>query len=97
MIERRTSVRTEVMEEAGLFFSASRSIFHGAALNISASGAKLALDRLYALPPRFLLSFDGFNSAQSCSVVWSRGNFLGVRFEPATLPAPAMREPARAQ
>jgi hypothetical protein len=95
MIERRKRVRTEVSEEAHLFFSASRNIFHGAVLNVSAVGAKVALDRLYALPQRFLLSFDQFNSAQTCSVVWSRGNFLGVRFEPAVLPAAVNDESAK--
>jgi len=86
MTERRLRPRDDIAAEAYFFFGASRSVLCGAALNISGAGAKLALDRFYSLPRNFLLSFDQFNTAQSCRVIWSRGNFLGVEFEPAKLP-----------
>jgi PilZ domain len=85
MTERRRRARGDISSEVSFFFASGRSVLHGAALNISNTGAKLALDRFYALPRRFLLSFDQFTTAQSCSVMWSRGNFLGVKFEPAKL------------
>jgi len=89
MTERRRNRRTEISSDASFFFGTSKSIFQGAALDISNAGAKLAMDRFYALPKNFLLSFDQFNTGQSCRVVWSRGNFLGVHFEPARLPLSA--------
>ena len=86
MKERRRQLRADFSSEASFFFGPSRRVFDGVALNISGAGAKLALDRFYALPRSLLLSFDQFNTAQNCRVVWSRGNFLGVEFAPAKLP-----------
>jgi PilZ domain-containing protein len=86
MKERRRHLRSDISSEAFFFFGSSGNVLHGAALNISGAGASLALDRFYALPRNLLLSFDHFNTGQSCRVVWSRGNFLGVEFEPAKLP-----------
>jgi hypothetical protein len=86
MNERRNTVRSDISETASLFFSPSRNIFDCAALDLSAQGAKIALDRLYALPSRFLLSFDHLATARNCRIVWSKGNFVGVQFQEATTP-----------
>jgi PilZ domain len=86
MIERRKITRSEVAQKAHIFSGASRSVLECTALNISGRGGKIALGRLYALPGRFLLSFDDFQSARSCRLVWSKGNFLGVQFCEASEP-----------
>lgn len=86
MPERRRRPRKEISSDGYLFFGPSRGVFHCAALNVSTGGAKLALDRFYALPGKFVLSFDQFTTAQSCRMIWARGNFVGVKFEPANLP-----------
>ncbi|WP_291846610.1 PilZ domain-containing protein [Bradyrhizobium sp.] len=86
MIERRKEVRTDVATVASVFFGAKRSMMRCTALDLSSSGGKIALDRLYALPQRFLLSFDHFSSAQNCRLVWAKGNFVGVAFGAAALP-----------
>ncbi|MGF3024540.1 methyl-accepting chemotaxis protein [Methylobacterium aquaticum] len=48
-------------------------------LNLSKSGAKLALDRPVLLPTRILLEIDG-QAARSCEVVRQHGCEIGVRF-----------------
>jgi len=86
MNERRKTVRSNISEAASLFFSPARNFFQCAALDLSGKGAKIALDRLYALPNCFLLSFDHFATARNCRVVWSKGNFVGVQFREAATP-----------
>jgi hypothetical protein len=80
MVERRKTVRSDVATRAITFFGANRSILSCAALDLSSKGAKIALDRPYALPPRFLLSFDNLDTARNCRLIWSKGNFAGVQF-----------------
>jgi PilZ domain len=77
---RRRNTRTDVAKEAAVFFGSSRVMLSCAALDLSKRGAKIALNRPYALPQRLLLSFDGFETARSSRVVWSKGNFAGVEF-----------------
>jgi PilZ domain len=93
MIERRKVIRSDVATVASVFFGARGSVMRCTALNLSSHGGKIALDRLYALPRRFLLSFDNFNSAQNCRLVWSKGNFVGVQFGAAAWPR-KVTEPA---
>jgi hypothetical protein len=84
MVERRKRARREVASRASLFCGTRRIVLGCTALNLSNRGGKIALDRLYALPRRFLLSFDEFGTARNCELIWSKGNFVGVQFrEPA--------------
>ena len=83
MIERRKTVRGEVATRASVFCGTRRAVLECTALNLSPRGGKIALDRLYALPRRFLLSFDEFSTARSCQLIWSKGNFVGVQFREA--------------
>ena len=83
MIERRKIARSDVATRTLIFFGARRTVLECTALNLSCKGGKIALDRLYALPPRFLLSFDQFSTARNCRLVWSKGNFAGVQFHQA--------------
>jgi PilZ domain len=77
---RRKNTRADVAKEAAVFFGSSRTVLSCAALDLSRKGAKIALNRPYVLPSRLLLSFDGFQTARSSRVVWSKGNFVGVEF-----------------
>jgi PilZ domain len=83
---RATATRTSIDHGAWLFFGEQRPVFDCVVRDISESGAKIALDRLYALPKDFLLSFDNFATAKNCRFVWMQGNFVGVKFQPAVLP-----------
>jgi len=83
MTELRSIPRTEVATRAFIFFGSRRAVMECTALDLSTGGGKIALDRLYALPRHFLLSFDDFRSAKNCELIWSRGNFVGVQFRPA--------------
>jgi hypothetical protein len=83
MIERRKTARSDVATRACIFFGARRTVLECTALNLSSKGGKIALDRLYALPRRFLLSFDDFGTARNCRLIWSKGNFVGVQFRQA--------------
>jgi hypothetical protein len=86
MIERRKVIRSDVATVASVFFGAKGTVMRCTALNLSSGGGKIALDRLYALPRCFLLSFDNFSSAQNCRLIWSKGNFVGVQFNAAEWP-----------
>jgi hypothetical protein len=92
--DRRLRPRSDLLSEGSLFFGTSQRVLQVAAMNMSETGAKLALDRMYALPRHFLLSFDAFSTAQNCRMVWCRGNFVGVSFAPPSLPLAS--EPAAA-
>jgi hypothetical protein len=83
VVERRKVARSDIATRAFVFFGAKRSVLECTALNLSSKGGKIALDRVYALPRRFLLSFDDFGTARNCSLVWSKGNFVGVQFQKA--------------
>lgn len=83
MVERRKLAREEVASRASLFCGARRTVLGCTALNLSSRGGKIALDRLHALPQRFLLSFDEFGTARNCKLIWSKGNFVGVQFHEA--------------
>jgi hypothetical protein len=51
-------------------------------LDISQTGAKIAIDRAAALPRDFILALSAKGSAmRRCEVVWVLGGQLGVRFE----------------
>jgi hypothetical protein len=80
MTERRKTDRLDAAKEALVFFASNKSIMHCVAVNFSKKGAKIALNRPYAVPRRLLLSFDSFDTARSSRVVWSRGNFAGLEF-----------------
>lgn len=86
MIERRRAVRESVETGGTLFFAPRRELLNCAALDYSDKGVKLALDRLYALPQSFLLSFDGLRTACNCRLIWSRRNFVGIQFQNASTP-----------
>ena len=77
---RRKNARADVAKEAAIYVGSSRTMLPCAAVDLSKAGAKIVLTRPYALPPRFLLSFDGFETARSSRVVWSKGNFVGLKF-----------------
>jgi hypothetical protein len=83
MIERRKVTREDVATRAFIFCGARRTVLDCTALNLSRRGGKIALDRLFALPRRFVLSFDDFCTARNCQLIWSKGNFVGVRFRQA--------------
>lgn len=83
MSERREVVREDGSTGACLFFGGQRSFFPCAVRNMSAKGAQISLEREYALPKKFLLSFDGFQTARNCRLVWLEGNFFGVAFQSA--------------
>lgn len=86
MIERRKTSRSDVAQKAHVFSGVSRTTLECTALNISQGGGKIGLAQLYAMPGRFLLSFDDFESARNCRLIWSKGNFVGVQFCQATEP-----------
>lgn len=87
MKEQRSDHRATVTSGASVFFGGQRRVFDCVVRDISEHGAKIALDRLYALPKDFLLSFDNFSTATNCRFVWMQGNFVGVKFQTAVLPA----------
>lgn len=87
MKEQRSNRRVTVNGAASLFFGRQRSVLDCAVQDISEHGARIALDKIYALPKDFLLSFDNFATARNCRFVWMQGNFVGVKFQTATFPA----------
>ena len=51
-------------------------------LDVSETGAKLAIDQPTELPQDFMLSLSAHGSAiRQCQVVWAAGCEIGVRFE----------------
>jgi hypothetical protein len=51
-------------------------------LDVSATGAKLAIDRPEELPRDFLLALAMHgNALRRCRVVWSKTSEIGVKFE----------------
>ena len=87
MNEQRSGRRATVTSAASLFFGGQRRVLDCAVRDISEQGARIALDQIYALPKDFLLSFDNFSTATNCRFVWMQGNFVGVKFQTAALPA----------
>jgi hypothetical protein len=80
MIERRKVPRTEAATRAVIFCGVRRTVLGCTALNLSEEGGKIGLDRPYAMPRQFMLSFDELNTARNCQLVWAKGNFVGVQF-----------------
>lgn len=49
-------------------------------LNISADGAKLAIDGKTGLPRQFDIAFAPSISARPCELVWRNGSMAGIKF-----------------
>src|SRR5271165_1883218 len=47
---------------------------------VTARGAGIRLNGLRLLPLIFRLSFDGFQTAEHCKLVWRDGDFAGIVF-----------------
>ena len=81
MKERRAIERTAVAKGALLFFSEKTGVHSCCVRDITKSGAGLRTQDLPILPLSFLLSFDDFQTARKCQIIWRENDFLGVKFE----------------
>jgi hypothetical protein len=48
--------------------------------DITSTGAGIRLEKIPILPIDFLLSFDGFETAERCRLIWRDGDCVGVIF-----------------
>ena len=83
MVERRTDERLHASLPARLAFG-GRYRLRGVVLNISGSGAKLALDKSGEVPAEFVLSvcFERQERHYRAAVRWRRREALGLGLEP---------------
>ena len=81
LIERRSSDRTATSQGVLLFFSAQRGVFTGEVCDLTRVGARVKLNGVNVLPPKFNVSFDNFRTVQKCRLIWRRGDFIGITFE----------------
>lgn len=80
MSERRTYGRVPVARGALINCGKRRGIFAGMVRDISEAGFKIELGRL-RVPAHFTVSFDQFDSTQSCRVIWRDHQYLGAAFD----------------
>ena len=89
--ERTPAPRTEVNCPVWIDLGNGSPLLSCTAVNLSRTGAKLAVAARTTLPDRFIVRFTpGGDIAMLCEVVWSREGAVGLRFvarvgaEPAT-------------
>jgi hypothetical protein len=80
VIERRALERIEVNQLAMLHLEGVRGVYPCMVMNFHNWGARLHCSSFHIVTFEFDLSFDGFNTAKHCHVVWRDGNSCGVEF-----------------
>jgi len=79
--ERTPAPRTEVNCPVWIDFGDGSPLLSCKAVNLSRTGAKLAVGARTSLPERFIVRFTPSGDiAMVCQVVWSREGAAGVRF-----------------
>lgn len=81
-MDNRTPVpRAEVNCPAWIDFGDGSPLLSCTAVNLSRTGAKLAVNPRTSLPEQFVVRFTpGGEIAMLCKVVWSRDGAVGLRF-----------------
>ena len=79
--ERRSIGRTVTIKNALLFFTGVQSVYSCWVRDITRVGAGIRLEKVNILPMDLLLSFDGFETAKICRLIWRDGDYVGVTFE----------------
>lgn len=76
---RRGAPRRRVLRSAQIVYRDGRIAIDCTVRNVSDTGAQLATESPYELPPSFWLHFgDGIK--RPVELVWTRGSLMGVRF-----------------
>lgn len=78
--ERRSEPRHRVVRTATIAQPAGQSAMPCVVLDISGSGAKLAVHRDVEVPGLFELTIDREGVVVSCRVAWRKGSLIGVQF-----------------
>ncbi len=81
MDERRYVARMRVERSVKIILDAEEPLIDCTLLDLTASGARLSVDRLEPLPDFFELTFDHGRSRRPCRVVWRTAHAVGVHFE----------------
>ena len=78
--EHRSARRKHALKGARIIFNHGSSSFSCTIRDLSDGGAKLVVNSMVAIPSTFDLRFDDGSSPQHCSVQWTSGTAIGVRF-----------------
>ena len=79
--ERRASDRTPCNRGALLHIAGLNHLFSLTVRDASDRGVGMRLHAsLPLLPVEFMVSEDGFRTAQQCRLIWREGNFVGATF-----------------
>lgn len=82
--ERRKKLRRLVDTSAKLYTSVDAPVWDCVVMDISAGGARIALDVADEIPDRFTLLLTSRGGASHrCRVAWRAGCQMGVKFEPS--------------
>jgi hypothetical protein len=80
-VERRAVARTTINRDVLMFFTGQDRVHACCVRDATNHGAGLRLNGLKLMSCEFYISFDSFQTARRCRLIWRDGDFVGAAFE----------------
>ncbi len=82
MDEQRSNQRQRVLKAGKIAYGGGSIVVDCTIRNLSATGARLQVPTSVAIPDRFEFTEAATGKRCAATVMWRKGNLIGIRFEP---------------
>lgn len=80
-LTKKRETRKSLQQRAWIFFDGGFAARPCVVQDMSATGARVAIDDPNSLPAKLRLAFErDARTGRNCEVVWRRGNAVGIKF-----------------
>lgn len=83
MDEKRGNPRQRVFKAGKIIYGGGSIVIDCTIRNLSASGARLQVPTSVAIPDRFEFAEAATGKRRNASVIWRKGDLMGIRFDPS--------------